>query len=86
MMTYIQARDALLKHLVHDANAHDAERFDEIGRRFDSLENLFPRGRDPGLMKLHVAMTFWDGWQGRFPHGNGFMRRRPTNCERLCKP
>lgn len=62
MMTYLQARDALLKHLVHDASAHDAERFDEIGRRFDSLENLFPRGRDPGLMKLHVAMTFWDGW------------------------
>ena len=62
MMTYAAARDALVKHLLHDADAHDAERFDEIGRRFDSLENLFPRGRDANLMKLHVAMTFWDGW------------------------
>ena len=62
MMTYIEAREALVKHLLHDASAHDAERFDEIGRRFDSLENLFPRGRDASLMKLHVAMTFWDGW------------------------
>ena len=37
MMTYIQARDALLKHLVHDANAHDAERFDEFQSRHDEL-------------------------------------------------
>lgn len=62
MMNYTEARDALIKHLLHDAGAHDAARFDEIGRRFDSLENLFPRVRDASLMKLHVAMTFWDGW------------------------
>jgi hypothetical protein len=43
------ARDELVAHLRADAAAHDAERFDAIGRRFDDVERHFPRGTGPGL-------------------------------------
>ena len=55
-------RDALVAHLREDAAAHDAERFDAIGRRFDDVERRFPHGTGPGIGRLHVALTFWDGW------------------------
>ena len=56
------ARDALATHLREDAEAHEAERFDAIGRRFDGVERHFPRGGAPELDRLHVALAFWDGW------------------------
>lgn len=62
MLTYVQARDGLIKELRSDADEHDAERYDSIGRRFDRLEHEFPTGTAPELGKLHVALTFWDGW------------------------
>lgn len=62
MLTYLAARDTLIKELLADAAAHDAGRYDEIGRRFDRLEHDFPRGRAPELGRLHIAITFWDGW------------------------
>jgi len=62
MMTYAEARDALVQHLRHDAAAHEAEQDDAIGRRFDSIEHHFPRGHAPELGRLHIALTFWDGW------------------------
>lgn len=62
MHTYASARDAIAEHLRRDAAAHDAGRFDEIGRRFDALEHAFPRGSDAGLAKLRIAMIFWDAW------------------------
>ena len=62
MMTYAEARDALVSNLQQDATAHEAERYDSIGRNFDSLENRFPRGTAPELGRLHIALTFWDGW------------------------
>jgi hypothetical protein len=75
-LTYDAARDALSHHLLNDAAAHQAERYDEIGRRFDGLEDKLPRGSDPQLTKLHVAMTFWDGWidarNNGWPDGAGF--------------
>ena len=55
-------RDALVTHLRADAAAHDAERFDAIGRRFDDVERRFPRDAAPERGRLHVALTFWDGW------------------------
>ena len=55
-------RDALVTCLRADAAAHDAARFDAIGRRFDDVERRFPQGAGPELGRLHVALTFWDGW------------------------
>ena len=69
MMTYTQARDTLVKHLREDADAHDAEKYDAVGRRFDSVEHQFPRGTAPALGKLHIALTFWDGWVHARNHG-----------------
>ena len=44
MLTYTAARDTLVEQLRADAAAHAAERYDEIGRRFDRLEHQFPTG------------------------------------------
>ncbi len=62
MLTYAAARDSLVEQLLRDAAAHDAERYDEVGRRFDSLEREFRQRDAPELTRLHVALAFWDGW------------------------
>jgi hypothetical protein len=62
MLSYAAARDTLVSQLRSDAAAHRAEQYDEIGRRFDRLEHEFPTGAAPELGKLHIALTFWDGW------------------------
>jgi hypothetical protein len=62
MLTYTAARDTLVEQLRADARAHAAENYDEIGRRFDRLEHQFPTGTAPELGRLHIALTFWDGW------------------------
>ena len=61
-MTYEAARDALVGELRADAAAHRKECYDAIGRRFDRLEYEFPRGTEPQLAKLQIALAFWDGW------------------------
>ena len=62
MLTYTAARDVLVANLRGDADAHEAERFDSIGRRFDAVEHQFPTGTAPELGRLHIALAFWDGW------------------------
>lgn len=62
MLTYVAARDTLATQLRNDARSHRAGQYDEIGRRFDRLEHEFPVGTEPALGKLHIALTFWDGW------------------------
>ena len=69
MMTYPEARDAIVAHLLQDAEAHDAENYDAIGRRFDAIEYRFPRGTEPELGRLHIALAFWDGWVHARNHG-----------------
>jgi hypothetical protein len=69
MMTYAEARDALVTNLREDADAHDAENYDAIGRRFDAVEYRFPRGTEPELGRLHIALAFWDGWVHARNHG-----------------
>jgi hypothetical protein len=68
-MTYPEARDALVMNLRHDADAHEAENYDAIGRRFDAVEYRFPRGTEPELGRLHIALAFWDGWVHARNHG-----------------
>jgi hypothetical protein len=61
-MTHEAARLALVNALLNDAAVHEAGRYDEIGRRFDSLEHAFPHGAGDTLPMLRIALTFWDGW------------------------
>jgi hypothetical protein len=61
-LTYHAAREAIAAELVRDATAHDGGRFDEIGRRYDSLEHAFPQAGSTQLLKLRIALTFWDAW------------------------
>lgn len=69
MMTYTEARDALVVQLRQDATAHEAEQYDAVGRRFDAIEHRFPLGTAPELGRLHIALTFWDGWVHARNHG-----------------
>jgi hypothetical protein len=69
MQTYAAARDTLVEQLLGDAAAHGAGRYDELGRRFDRVEREFPRGSAPELTRLHIALTFWDGWIDARNHG-----------------
>jgi len=62
MLSYQAARDTLIAELRANAADHEAERYDAIGRRFDRVEHDFPTGTAPELGRLHVALTFWDGW------------------------
>jgi|SRR5687767_11554544 len=62
MATYGTTRNSLVAELLKDAAAHEAGRFDEVGRRFDGIERDLPRGTAPALTKLRVALAFWDGW------------------------
>lgn len=68
-LTSEAARQALAGHLVTDATAHEAGRFDAIGRRFDSFEHAFPEGDDASLIDLRMALTFWDAWIDARNHG-----------------
>jgi len=69
MMNYSEARDSLVTNLRLDSTAHEAGQYDAVGRRFDWLEHRFPRGTAPELNKLHIALTFWDGWVHSRNHG-----------------
>ena len=69
MSAYLALRDALTAQLLGDATAHETERFDSIGRRFDSIEHSFPPGSDPSMHSLRIALTFWDAWIDARNHG-----------------
>lgn len=67
--TYAASRDDLVEQLRRDADAHDEGSYDEIGRRFDAVERHLPHGTAPELGRLHIALTFWDGWVDARNHG-----------------
>jgi len=69
VLTSEAARQALAGYLLTDAAAHEAERYDAIGRRFDSFEHAFPEGDDASLIDLRMALTFWDAWIDARNHG-----------------
>jgi hypothetical protein len=53
-------RDSIVGGLLIDAAAHEAGRFDEIGRRFDRIDGDL---RQSGaLARLRTAIAFWGGW------------------------
>jgi hypothetical protein len=67
--SYTASRDALVAELRRDAAAHRAGASDEVGRHFDAVERHFPHGTAPELGRLHIALTFWDGWVDARNHG-----------------
>lgn len=62
MYSYSEARQLLINNLTHDATAHEAGRFQDIGLDFDELDYNLPRDGGPEFDKLLLALTFWDGW------------------------
>jgi hypothetical protein len=87
MLTYTAARDILVNELRANADDHEAERYDTIGRRFDRLEHDFPIGTAPELGRLHIALTFWDGWidarNNGWPRGPIASSEWPTLARRV---
>ena len=69
VLTSEAARQALAGYLLTDAAAHEAERYDAIGRKFDGFEHAFPEGDDASLIDLRMALTFWDAWIDARNHG-----------------
>ena len=69
MLSSEAARQALAGYLVTDAAAHEAGRYDAIGRKFDGFEHAFPEGDDASLIDLRMALTFWDAWIDARNHG-----------------
>lgn len=84
--SYRSARNALVGELLGDAAAHDAGRFDDIGRLSDRMH--LPRVGPPELTKLRVALSFWDAWTDARnrswpPDGNIAKREWPMLARRI---
>jgi hypothetical protein len=62
MLTYSEAKQALIKELCRDAEAHEASRHEQVGAAFDEFDYQLPRGQGPEFDKLFIALHFWDGW------------------------
>lgn len=56
------AEDTLAVALLADADAHERERFGDVGERYDDvLAGLLPL-KDRWTPRVSVALQFWDGW------------------------
>lgn len=54
--------DILASALLADADAHEGNRFEDIGERYDDvLAGLLPL-KDRWTLHVSVALEFWDGW------------------------
>lgn len=62
MLNYDEARQIFIAELTRDAEAHEAGRYDEIGRAFERVDAQLPRGQGPEFDKLFISLDFWDGW------------------------
>jgi hypothetical protein len=68
-MSYEEAKERLISGLLQDVAAHEESRYDEIGADFDKVEGDLPQGDGSEFHKLHVALSFWDGWIDARNHG-----------------
>jgi hypothetical protein len=61
-MTSTDAAEILADALVADAELHEANRYHEIGERYDDVyAELLPLD-GPSEAPVRVALAFWDGW------------------------
>jgi hypothetical protein len=61
-MTYGEARSSLVTELLWSAAAQEQGHFERIGRHFDAMDRLVPRGDGADLKRLNIALSFLDGW------------------------
>jgi hypothetical protein len=62
MLTYTEAKQALIDKLSRDAVAHESGRYRDIGGAFDELDANLPRDGGPEFDQLLIALAFWEGW------------------------
>ena len=56
------AADVVADALLADADAHEAERYDDIGERYDEVEAQLQPLPGRSDRPVRFAMDFWDGW------------------------
>lgn len=61
--------DILATALLADADAHERERFHEIGERYDDVFAAPLPLKDHWMPTTAVAFEFWDGWVDARNHG-----------------
>jgi hypothetical protein len=70
---YDATRHALAAGLLEDAAAHDAGRYEELGRQIPSIGDSVSRQDPSRSLQLQLALRFWRGWivarDGRWPNG-----------------
>lgn len=62
MLSYNEARQTLIAELTRDAEAHEADRYLDIGAEFERVDAELPRGQGSEFDKFFIAFHFWDGW------------------------
>jgi hypothetical protein len=62
MLTYPEAKQALIGGLARDADAHESGRYRDIGGSFDELDANLPHDGGPEFDRLLIALAFWEGW------------------------
>jgi hypothetical protein len=72
---YNGTRQSLAGALLHDATAHEAGRYEEIGRELPGIRHAVSRHERPWSSRLQFALRFWHGWtkarDGRWREGQG---------------
>jgi len=69
LLTYTEAKQALIESLSRDAVAHESGRYRDIGGAFDELDANLPRDGGSEFDQLLIALAFWDGWIDARNHG-----------------
>ena len=59
---YDASRQALVGALLEDAAAHDAGRYEEIGRELPGIRHAVSRQERSWSSRLQLALRFWHGW------------------------
>lgn len=73
---YDAARQAVVAGLIEDAEAHEAGRYAEIGRRFPDVRERASRQDPAWNVRLQLALRFWRGWTAARDQ-----RWRPSDAE-----
>ena len=59
---YDEARRYLIHHLLRNAEAHESGFYNYLDRGYEELDAGLPREGYPELLKLLIALNFWDSW------------------------
>jgi hypothetical protein len=55
-------KQALIEGLLHDAIAHEAGHYNEVGAQFEAFERLLTEADGYTNNQVSLAYDFWDGW------------------------